>query len=71
MGIDKILKEIKQGQNILRKAQELKERELAIAEKLPQFYMDISDEDYYQEAMNIFIKNLEGTIKKEIGDSIG
>jgi len=71
MGIDKILMEIKQGQDILKKARELKERELAIAEKLPQFYMDISDEDYYQEALNMFIKNIEKTIKKEIGDSFG
>ena len=71
MGIDKILMEIKKGQNVLKKARELKERELAIAEKLPQFYMDISDEDYYQEALNIFIKDIEKTIKKEIGDSFG
>ena len=71
MGIDKILMEIKQGQDVLKKARELIERELAISEKLPQFYMDISDEDYYQEALNMFIKNIEKTIKKEIGDSFG
>ena len=60
--IDKLLR----ANDILLKAIELKERELAIAEQLPQFSILKTDEEYELEAVELLVKGMAEKIMKDI-----
>jgi hypothetical protein len=60
--IDKLLR----ANDILLKAIELKERELGIAEQLPQFSILKTDEEYELEAVELLVKGMAEKIMKDI-----